>query len=258
MSSNLVRTGYGVLRRLFRASLFRQVRRNKIHRRPGKSHMWGYGYTMEYPDKLIWANQILEIVASDCYGIRKLPEEPRVVDGGANIGTFTLYVLWRRPLARIIVIEPFPANVDYLYRNLRQVVDSHVSREEVAIGLTSGTTRIGGETSDSARTGVDHGEEVVSRPLADYLSLPTDLLKLNIEGAEIWALESAGSSLRNVRRAVIAYHALPDGDKGLPYIMELLATQGLDRFRVYGNREFSQILPSDLGHGCFVEAWRQP
>ncbi|HET8843800.1 MAG TPA: amino acid adenylation domain-containing protein, partial [Ktedonobacteraceae bacterium] len=47
-----------------------------------------------------------------------LPEEACVVDVGANIGLFSLFVGLHRPHARIYAIEPMPALVDLLRRNL--------------------------------------------------------------------------------------------------------------------------------------------
>jgi FkbM family methyltransferase len=47
-----------------------------------------------------------------------LPESPYVVDGGANIGLFSLYLLQRYPAARILAVEPAPKTFRHLQANM--------------------------------------------------------------------------------------------------------------------------------------------
>ena len=51
------------------------------------------------------------------YGI-SLPEAPYVVDGGANIGLFTLFLLQRYPAARVLAVEPAPKTFRHLQANM--------------------------------------------------------------------------------------------------------------------------------------------
>ena len=81
----------GMQRRTFRFGLGRRVAHGAVTREAGAAVLRGYGLSMVYPDGLVWANQVLEIFGDDCYGAGRMPEAPRIVDGGANIGTFALY-----------------------------------------------------------------------------------------------------------------------------------------------------------------------
>ncbi|MFI2431145.1 FkbM family methyltransferase [Streptomyces sp. NPDC018693] len=54
----------------------------------------------------------------DSYCLDHLPDPPVVVDVGAGIGLFTLFVKRRWPRARVIAFEPVPGNVRLLRRNL--------------------------------------------------------------------------------------------------------------------------------------------
>jgi len=47
------------------------------------------------------------------------------VDCGANIGVSALYFARRYPAAKILAIEPDPANYEMLVRNTRQVASVH-------------------------------------------------------------------------------------------------------------------------------------
>ena len=49
--------------------------------------------------------------------LEKLPENPAILDAGANIGSFALYCLSHRPDARIFSIEPEETTYQFLQRN---------------------------------------------------------------------------------------------------------------------------------------------
>ncbi|KAB8069427.1 S-adenosyl-L-methionine-dependent methyltransferase [Aspergillus leporis] len=59
-----------------------------------------------------------EIFESHEYDGPELPEAPFIVDAGANIGLFSLYMKEKYPLAKIIAFEPAPESFDALNRNL--------------------------------------------------------------------------------------------------------------------------------------------
>src|SRR4051812_30255531 len=47
-----------------------------------------------------------------------LPENALVIDGGANIGLFTLYVLQHHPTATVVAVEPAPKTFQILRANI--------------------------------------------------------------------------------------------------------------------------------------------
>jgi FkbM family methyltransferase len=75
-----------------------------------------------------------EIFQGNTYADVPLSEEPFVVDVGANIGLFTLFVKTRSPRARIIAFEPLPDLVEALRANVAQFRLDDVSVHEVALG----------------------------------------------------------------------------------------------------------------------------
>ncbi|MEV5177249.1 FkbM family methyltransferase [Streptomyces flaveolus] len=60
-----------------------------------------------------------EIFEDGTYELPALPRTPFVVDVGANIGLYCLWVKRRHPDARILAFEPAPGNAQALHRNLR-------------------------------------------------------------------------------------------------------------------------------------------
>jgi len=162
-----------------------------------------------------------EIFADGNYDLAGLPENAFVVDVGANIGLFSIYVKSRCPGARVLAFEPAPGNLDALRRNL----DLHGNQDvtvypcclgtEASAGVTltyypqlpGNSTLHPGEkelqrtlmaqrlgTEDAAKlfdaTEVSVPVQRLSTVLADgYADVPSiDLLKIDVEGAELEVL----------------------------------------------------------------------
>jgi len=248
----------GMMRRVFRAMRAAEIRRGCIGRNAGWIRMLGYRMTVDFADRAAWIYQFRDIFMHDCYGIRLLPDAPRVIDGGANIGMFTLYTLWRRPSARVVAVEPSRDNLALLRKNLSRVPASTVDVRAGAITRFGGQARLCGAFSDSLHIDGTRGEAVAAMSLAELLAEPTDLLKLDIEGAELEALEGAGSRLSAVRRVVLEYHNYRGRQGELPRLMLVLQDQGFDRFRVSGLKDY-QWQDLDVPVHCgLLEAWRAP
>jgi FkbM family methyltransferase len=211
---------------------------------------------MKYPDAFRWASQVVEVFSDDCYRIGRLPQMPRVVDVGANIGTFSLGVLWHRPGARLIAIEPSPLNLGYLEQNLVAFGAGRTDVIKAAAGVFRGATRLAGDFTDSFRTGTSEGICVQMIPLADVLMEKTDLLKIDIEGAELDALRGAGETLANVDRVVIEYHDYPGVPSSLPELLQLLKGAGFDALEIDSLRRFPSISPDLPIACCLVHGWR--
>ncbi|MEI6516922.1 MAG: FkbM family methyltransferase [bacterium] len=211
---------------------------------------------MAYPDELIWAHQINEIFCDDCYRVGTLPPVCRVIDGGANIGSFSLFVKWLRPLAHIIAIEPSASNRAYLQRNLTDNRAQGIEMLPVALGAAAGEAWISGVTSDGLRTGSQGSERVKVVNLGDIIREPVDLLKLDIEGAELDVLCGAGKALAMVKRAVIEYHHRNGQLLQVPELLTVLRDQGFTRFQITDMRDFPTRKPEANIHCGLIHAWR--
>lgn len=135
-----------------------------------------------------------EIVCDDVYGIRKLPQPTTgvVIDVGAGIGDFALFVALRQPAASVLAFEPDERSFRAFHANIAANVAVGVDAHQLAIG---------------------------TRPPAERLEpflrgRNVDLLKVDCEGDELDVLESAGRELERVQRIVLEYHRhlLPDAD----------------------------------------------
>lgn len=66
-----------------------------------------------------------------------LPPAPCVIDVGANIGLFSLFIKQRYPQAQVYAFEPSPAHFELLVRNVAGLDDVHCFRE--GLGECTGT-----------------------------------------------------------------------------------------------------------------------
>lgn len=149
-----------------------------------------------------------------------VPEPGWVVfDVGANVGVVSMCQAERG--ARVYAFEPNP---DCFGRLLRNIVDNglsglvqafnvalgdHVAEGEMCVqkGGTTGGTVIEATSSETACcapikiTTLDH--------MASALGVPhVDLLKVDVEGAEVDVLRGAARALRRTRRMIVEYHCL--------------------------------------------------
>lgn len=210
---------------------------------------------MQFKDEFVRGN----------YAFRTNEAEPAVIDGGANMGLFTLATLRDHPRARVIAFEPDPSIAALLRENLEANGAAHVTVVVAALGANEGTARFARDGRAGGALGEGDLEVRVVR-LSQYVERTVDFLKLNIEGAELEVLgelEQAGR-LRDVRAMVIEYHGWYAGPPALPALLQVLGRNG---FRYYLHDLDDQTNPvtkppfRPLDHGvpwfCLVYAWRE-
>jgi FkbM family methyltransferase len=158
---------------------------------------------------------VLEIFAFSEYAYDwEFEDEPCVVDIGAHVGAFTLWLAERYPRLRAVCFEPDPDAYRYLARNTQGIA---ATLHRQAVGASSRTSVLrrpipgGGVSTLQATGGGDEvAVEVVS--LEDVLATLPDvsLMKLDCEGCEYeLLLETPAASWGRVRRVVLEYHPVP-------------------------------------------------
>jgi FkbM family methyltransferase len=155
-----------------------------------------------------------------------LPRAPLVLDCGSNIGLSAVWFLGQYPGARVHGFEPEPENYRLLERNVGARSDVVLNR--AAVGLSAGRTKLhvshDGAThsvKDAAAGTRTVDVDVIS--LADYVRErglgPIDLLKLDVEGSEMDAIEGMGEGVRDVGVIVGEFHeALVDESRFYSYL----------------------------------------
>lgn len=151
-------------------------------------------------------------------GRLRLPTAPVVIDVGANVGFFSWRVHACRPRARIVALEPASAN----WRRLTRVLAALGATAEPlrqACGREAGSAVLFLRNSVThsldpawhrdldAGAGTETVEVVTLDGVRDRLGLDgVDLLKVDVEGAEVQVLEGARDTLQHTRHVALEYH----------------------------------------------------
>jgi FkbM family methyltransferase len=147
-------------------------------------------WEIRYFDLATFAFVVEEIFLERIYEL-DLPDEPRILDCGANIGLASLFFAWRHPGARISAFEPGPATFEVLRANLdaagvdadlRQVAVSDRAGE-VLLYNPGGAGSVGSSVVTSRRADAP-SDRVKAITLSSAVDERIDLLKLDVEGAE--------------------------------------------------------------------------
>ncbi|HEY8686949.1 MAG TPA: FkbM family methyltransferase [Chloroflexota bacterium] len=139
-----------------------------------------------------------------------------VVDVGANIGMFSIWQARRGAL--VIAYEPHPRAFANLLTNLEaNGVESRVKCVNAAVGSSrrdSWLSTAGGSTSAHLSNGQSGDGFVVptitlDESLATHDFEAVDLLKIDVEGAELDVIAGAGVTLERTNAVIIEVHGMP-------------------------------------------------
>ncbi len=150
-------------------------------------------------------------------GIYELEKQKRIAgelkpgsvfyDVGANVGLYSLLAARAGPAGKTYAFEPLPKNAWYLRRHLELNGIHSVKLFELAISDRVGTDHFY-ETGDRAmgHLAADGSPPVRTETLDSLLKkeeiLPPDYLKLDIEGAELRALQGARECIQRHRPVI--------------------------------------------------------
>ena len=133
----------------------------------------------------------VEVGAGDCYHLPKDFAPDVIIDGGGNVGLFTLSALKRWPAAKAIIFEPVPDNLERIKAHL-EANDLQAEVNPFCLGSSESTMTFycrdanqGNFSEDLPYTSTLNVRVTSLRPY-----MPTDpgarcLIKLDIEGAEM-------------------------------------------------------------------------
>ncbi len=159
-----------------------------------------------------------------------------IVDAGANVGLFTIYIARQNRQCRVIALEPFAENFKYLEANVARACPDNVRCYAVAVGAEFGS----GEMLAVGTRSLDHvlrvdgvrrevessqlsafGSQLAARreasdgvrvlPLSGLFELAgaqeIDFLKVDIEGSERSVFAAASPDvLGRIKRLAMEYH----------------------------------------------------
>lgn len=177
-----------------------------------------------------------EVLQDEVYERYYRPGEgDTVVDVGAHVGMFTVKASLQVGVAgKVIAIEPAKSNVGYLLSNTEGILN--ITVVPVAAGSSTKESNLALSKVSPCHSLTDHPgmntESVAVRTLDSILHeldmYRADFIKIDAEGWELEILRGARETIkqRGTHLAVAAYHNLPNGEKELPYVRDMLVSLG--------------------------------
>ena len=189
--------------------------------RRGTCNLDGYEIVIPESDRESNDNpHIDEIKVAKALRSYVIRQESVFMDVGANIGKISLMTC--DFIKHGIAIEPFPESYEMLCENLKQVDQIHqcfhgedlFETLQLAISDTEGTMKMNWLTRGVEQAKLSTLPEYLSIDVKtttlDALGYTPDLLKIDVEGAELSVLKGATETLKTVRAMVIELHGVDD------------------------------------------------
>ena len=190
-------------------------------------------YDLEYGDLLTFCPQWEDIFVERSLAFEAAVPNPRILDCGANVGLSSLFYTREYPQARITAYEADPDVATQLSRNLRVNHAAHVDVVSSAVWIDNGVVTFAAQGADAgtlerfAQHAHPRSIQVPSIRLADIIGRePVDLLKLDVEGAELDVVRDIAPYLQNVRAMQIEVHEFRPDCRRLPEVLTILADAG--------------------------------
>jgi FkbM family methyltransferase len=201
------------------------------------------GVTIVSPPEEPLLSMFLDIWVTSCYAPcpLDLPRGATVIDVGAHVGLFALWVAASHPEARVIALEPAPGICGFLRDNVSRNRLENITVVQAACGGRRGEELLYSRGPGAMNTFYArdlYGSQF--RPLGRTLVLTLDdvferfavescaFLKLDCEGAEYEILLNASAAtLRKVERISLEYH-IGLNDHAPQELVDFLASRGFE------------------------------
>lgn len=171
-----------------------------------------------------------EIFENEIYKFKASSPSPTIIDCGANIGLSILYFKQLYPNSRIIAFEPDLEIFEVLENNVQSFKFTNVELIRKAVWSSETFLEFMAEGSDAGRVvqveSPQKSYQVPTARLRHYLTEPIDLLKIDVEGAEIEILKDCSDLLSNVKNLFVEYHSFANSSQSLDILIKILSEAG--------------------------------
>lgn len=184
------------------------------------------------PDWASFVAQLKEIYLDEVYQFNPRGNSPVVFDCGSNVGVSINFFKMKYPGSRVIGFEADPRIFTYLKKNTKGL--QNIEIHNCAVWSNDGKITFNCQGADAGSI-VNHFDTeclVSTERLKNYIEKEEhiDLLKIDIEGAEIEVLKDCANSLDKVDNIFVEYHSVVGNKQELDVILQILTENG---FRYY-------------------------
>lgn len=190
-------------------------------------------FQLEVTDFLSVAWQIKEFFEDGRMNFKAKSKQPVIYDCGSNVGISILYYKELYPEARIVAFEPDPKVGKCLKQNIVSNGVKGVEVVEKAVWTDNDGVSFGSEGADGGSVFYEGNKiHLPSVRLKELLQKEThiDLLKMDIEGAEVKVIMDCADELHKVDHLFIEYHSWIGSEQELDKLLAVLTKNG---FRYY-------------------------
>jgi len=191
------------------------------------------GYQFDVPDAFSFLWQFYEIFVEESYAFHTQMQAPVIFDCGANVGTSCVFFKEQYPDAKIIAFEADPSIGRLLTTNLHRHNLTDIEIVNKAVWIHNNGIELVQDGADGASVILGGNKiKVPSVRLADLLQKESkiDLLKMDIEGAEIDVLKDCKYDLQKVQNIFVEYHSFSGQPQFLDEIITVLKDNGFRYF----------------------------
>ena len=208
-----------------------------------KGEILFYGNKFKYLDKASFDFIFDELFIKNIYKFKTLSESPVIIDCGANIGLSVVYFKRNFPSAKILAFEADPTVYEVLVENISKFDYKDVTLLNYALWDDECEISFNSEGSDGGRidTTLITGQNLVrckTARLSSYLNQKIDMLKIDIEGAEVKVLNECKDLLVNVDNLFVEFHSFSNEKQELSVLLKILEE---NNFRYYISQTGSEM-----------------
>lgn len=209
-----------------------------------------FGFEFNFVDSASFIGQYLEIFKKQSYQFKTLNKEPLIVDCGSNIGVSILYYTKEYPTAKIIAFEPDKKIFQVLKNNTDKITNSNITLINKGIWNNDGVITFLEEGADGGQVAENIAAsevktktiQIETTSLKKYLNEPVDFLKIDIEGAEVIAIEDCANLIGNAKQVFIEFHSTINKEQQLDSILSILTKNNfryyIETVTLFNNRPF--------------------
>lgn len=175
-----------------------------------------------------------EIFINEIYK-SKLSEAPIIFDCGANIGLSVIYFKIQNPRAKIIAFEPDKENFEILSSNIISFNLKDIDLRKDAVWIENTKLNFQNDGTMGSKLVADNAfnkqiNSVNAIRLKELITMPIDMLKIDIEGAEFEVLKDIKDNLQFIKNIFLEYHGSFNQNNELNEILQILTQKGFNYY----------------------------